>query len=291
MELTEKFNRYVVLINDYLDHLLPPEDVPPQPIHRAMRYSLFAGGKRLRPLLCLLAAEALSQKPDLLLPVAATIEMIHTYSLIHDDLPCMDDDDFRRGKPTSHKVFGEAIAVLAGDALLTAGMETLGNAPYSPEIRCRLISMLTKAAGPRGMIGGQVMDILSEDKPLTRVELERIHGMKTAALIAFSAVAPTVVLNAGSKAEEAFRQYGEAIGLAFQIVDDILDVEGKTQVLGKTAGKDREQKKATYPGLIGLQESKQLAADLISAACRSIADYDSDGSLAAFAGFLLNRQK
>ena len=284
------YTEYIRLINDYLDRVLPQEDTPPQPIYKAMRYSLFAGGKRLRPTLCLLATEALGGSVEGILPVAAAIEMIHTYSLIHDDLPCMDNDDFRRGKPTNHKVFGEAIAVLAGDALLTAALESLSQAPYDAQIRCRLISLLTKGAGPQGMIGGQVLDILSEAKRLTRVELERMHGMKTAALIGFSAMAPSVVLESGKEAEHAFKQFGESIGLAFQIVDDVLDVEGKTEVLGKTAGKDRESEKATYPSLIGLEESKRLAADLAQNASLAVTKYDSHGQLALFAKHILERR-
>jgi geranylgeranyl diphosphate synthase type II len=284
------YTPYITVINEYLDRILPKEDTPPVPIYQAMRYSVFAGGKRLRPILCLLAGEALDGDPKQLCPIAASIEMIHTYSLIHDDLPCMDDDDFRRGKPTNHKVFGEAIAVLAGDALLTFALESLMLAPYQEAIRCRLTSVLTNAAGPHGMIGGQVLDILSEAKQLTRVELERVHGMKTAALIGFSAMAPAIVLQAGGDVEQIFKHFGETIGLAFQIVDDVLDIEGKTEMLGKTAGKDADKEKATYPSLIGLQESKRLAADLVQSATTAIASYDRNGQLAQFATYILERK-
>jgi geranylgeranyl diphosphate synthase type II len=287
----KRFTDYAALINTYLDQIIPAEDTQPEPIYRAMRYSLFAGGKRLRPILCIVAGESLGATPQTLLPVAAAVEMIHTYSLIHDDLPSMDNDDFRRGKPTSHRVFGEAVAILAGDALLTAAMETLAQAPYDAGIRCRLIGELTRAAGPRGMIGGQILDILSENATLDRVELEKIHGMKTAALIGYSATAPSVVLKSAPEVETAFRQYGEAIGLAFQIVDDILDVEGKSEILGKTAGKDREKRKATYPALLGLEESKALAADLVKTACQIIHVYDRDGALEALANHVLERKK
>jgi geranylgeranyl diphosphate synthase type II len=291
MELPKLFEGYREQVNSYLNRLLPPEDAAPVPIYRAMRYSVFAGGKRLRPTLVLLVCESLKENPEKLLPVAASVEMIHTYSLIHDDLPSMDNDDFRRGNPTNHRVFGEAIAILAGDALLTAGLKTISEAPYPAEIRCTLLSMLTKAAGTEGMIGGQVLDILSESKVLSRVELEMIHAMKTAALIGYCATAPLVVLQKGETAERAFTQYGESVGLAFQIVDDVLDVEGTTQSLGKTAGKDRTAKKATYPSLIGLEESKMLAADLIQSAKRSIAEYDQLGYLTSFAQFVLERTK
>jgi geranylgeranyl diphosphate synthase type II len=235
--------------------------------------------------------ESLDADPELALPVAASIELIHTYSLIHDDLPSMDNDDFRRGKPTNHKVFGEAIAILAGDALLTAAFEWLSRAPYLPEIRCRLIAELAAAAGTQGMIGGQVLDILGEAKTSSRLELEKVHAMKTAALIGYSAKAPAIFLQKGQETETAFAQYGEMIGLAFQIVDDILDVEGTTQSLGKTAGKDQHADKATYPALLGLEESKQLAADLVSRAVRCISSYDKTGALDSFAQFVLNRKR
>jgi geranylgeranyl diphosphate synthase, type II len=286
-----ELDHYRDLINAYLEKHIPPEEAAPVPIYRAMRYSLFAGGKRLRPVLVFLAGETLGADFEELLPVAASVEMIHTYSLIHDDLPCIDNDDFRRGKPTNHRVFGEAIAILAGDALLTAGMEFLSNAHYEPETRCKLISLLTKAAGTHGMIGGQVLDILGEAKTLDRVELERIHAMKTAALLGYCATAPAVILKKGPVVERAFSQYGEAVGLAFQIVDDILDVEGTTQSLGKTAGKDQHAGKATYPALLGLQESRKLAADLIQAAGTAVADFDRNRYLISFAEYILNRKR
>jgi geranylgeranyl diphosphate synthase type II len=291
MNLPRLFETYREMINTYLDHSLPGPDAPPVPIYRAMRYSLFAGGKRLRPTLMLLAAESLGSNPEDMRPVAAAVEMIHTYSLIHDDLPSMDNDDFRRGKPTNHKIFGEAVAILAGDALLTAGLKLLSDSPYSAEIRCELISGLTRAVGTEGMIGGQVLDILGESKVLNRVELEMIHAMKTAALIGFCAVAPAIVLQRGEEVEHSLAHYGQAIGLAFQIVDDILDVEGTTESLGKTAGKDSKAHKATYPALLGLEESKALAADLVNGAIASITPYDQLGYLASFAKFVLERKQ
>jgi len=291
MALPQKFEKYVVLIHEYLDRLIPAEDAAPEPIHRAMRYSLFAGGKRLRPILSLAVTESLGADPEIALPLAAAIEMIHTYSLIHDDLPSMDNDDFRRGKPTNHRVFGEAIAILAGDALLTSAMELLANGSYEPAVRCRLIAMLASAAGTRGMIGGQVMDIGSETKILDRVDLEKLHGMKTAALIGFAAVGPAVLLQSGEEAERALSQYGQLIGLAFQIVDDILDVEGKTEILGKTAGKDQSSRKATYPSLLGLEESKRLALDLVNTAIQAVGAYDPYTYLEQLAGHILQREK
>lgn len=291
MELPQRFAEYFRLTNEYLDKTLPAEETPPEPIFRAMRYSVFAGGKRLRSILCLAAAESLGAKAEMLLPVAAAIEILHTYSLVHDDLPCMDDDDFRRGKPTNHKVFGEAIAILAGDALLTTSMEQLAKAPYDAETRCRLIAELTRAAGTRGMIGGQVLDILSDSKLLTRVELERLQGMKTAALIAFSAIAPAIVLQSGKETERIFAQYGEALGLAFQIVDDLLDVEGKIEVIGKTAGKDQKLNKATYASLIGIDESRGLASDLITTAIEVIQPLDTHSYMTALARYVLHRDR
>ena len=291
MELPKLFERYREQINSYLERVLPSADTAPVPIYRAMRYSLFAGGKRLRPTLVLLTCESLGENPEKLLPVAAAVEMIHTYSLIHDDLPSMDNDDFRRGNPTNHRVFGEAIAILAGDALLTAGLRILSEAPYSVDVRCSLISALTKAAGTEGMIGGQVLDIQAESKVLSRVELEMIHGMKTAALIGFCATAPAMVLKKGENVQQALNQYGEFVGLAFQIIDDVLDVEGTKESLGKTAGKDRTAQKATYPSTLGMEESKTLASDLIKTATKSISPYDPLGYLTDFAQFVLERTK
>jgi geranylgeranyl diphosphate synthase, type II len=288
--------KYRQLINEYLDQQIPAEDASPAPIYRAMRYSLFAGGKRLRPILVMMAGESLGGNPEYFLPAAASVELIHTYSLVHDDLPSMDNDDFRRGKPTNHKVFGEAIAILAGDALLTAGIEILSDAPYSADVRCSLLSSLTKAAGTQGMIGGQVLDILNDSTgrtsgKLDRVDLEMIHAMKTAALIRYCAAAAVIILQKGSDVESAFSIYGESIGLAFQIIDDILDVEGTTESLGKTAGKDRHAGKATYPAILGLPESRKLAADLVAGAIGAVEKYDRHGYLSAFGELILNRKQ
>jgi geranylgeranyl diphosphate synthase, type II len=287
----ERFQHYQDLIDNFLSSVLPPDATVPEPIYRSMRYSLFAGGKRFRPVLCLAACESLGENAQRMLPVAAAIEMIHTYSLIHDDLPAMDDDDFRRGKPTNHKVFGEAIAILAGDALLTAAIEMLSRSEYDHDVRTRLIELLTQAVGTSGMIGGQVIDMVSEARKLNRIELEQLHSMKTAALIRFSSSASAVVLRAGQTIEEAFANYGESIGLAFQIVDDILDIEGITEVLGKTVGKDAKRMKVTYPSLIGIEESKQLASNLVETACARILPYDRYSYLRAIALNVLEREK
>jgi geranylgeranyl diphosphate synthase, type II len=300
MSLPQRFSEYKTAVDAYLDLILPPETVEPEPIHRAMRYSLFAGGKRLRPLLCLACAESLGGRIEDLIPVAAAIEMIHTYSLIHDDLPSMDNDDLRRGRPTNHKVFGEAIAILAGDALLTASFETIVNAKFASDTTARVIAMLAQAAGTQGMIGGQVLDMRGsaqkpDIKPIGLISdeqsLERLHSMKTGAMIRFSTQSAAIVLEKGQAAEEAFGVYGEDLGLAFQIVDDILDVEGKSDVLGKTAGKDREQQKLTYPALLGIEASKKLAQNLVDKAVSSVAAYDRHGYLKVLAEHILEREK
>jgi geranylgeranyl diphosphate synthase type II len=289
--LPERFSDFARMVNAELELLVPPETIPPDPIHRAIRYSLFAGGKRLRPILCLASCESLNNNPEIVLPIAAAIEMVHTYSLVHDDLPCMDNDDFRRGKPTNHKVFGEAIAVLTGDSLLTMAMEVLSSSHYQPTIRSRLIKMLTKAAGTYGMIGGQVLDMVSSNTILTEQQLENLHSMKTAALIRFSCMAAPVALESGAEVEDAFGEYGNLIGLAFQIVDDILDIEGTTETLGKTAGKDRKHQKVTYPSLIGIEKSRKLAEDFVDRACDIIAAYDRNHYLRTLALHILEREK
>lgn len=290
MKQPERFEEYRKLVHQFLERIVPAEDAPPKPIHRAVRYSLFAGGKRLRPVLCMAVAETLNGKAEDLLPVAAAIEMIHTYSLIHDDLPAMDNDDFRRGKPTNHKVFGEAIAILAGDALLTSSFETLLRGNYPPAIACRLIEMLTAAAGSCGMIGGQVLDMVHENGGLSLAELQQLHSMKTGAMIRFSVVAPAVALESGQEIESALARYGRAIGLAFQIVDDILDVESTTEVLGKTAGKDQKSGKVTYPSLIGIDASRKMAGQLIDEACDAVASFDRHSYLKQLARHVLERE-
>jgi geranylgeranyl diphosphate synthase type II len=289
--LPARFAEFQQMINAELDRRVPPEDTPPEPIYRAMRYSLFAGGKRLRPILCLAGGESLGSKPEIFLPTAVAVEMVHTYSLVHDDLPCMDDDDFRRGKPTNHKVFGEAIAVLTGDALLTLAMEVLATADYDYRVITRLIQNLTDAAGTNGMIGGQVMDMLSASGNLTEPELRNLHLKKTAALIRFAATAPAIILLSSDEVEYAFSSYGMFIGLAFQIRDDILDIEGTTETLGKTAGKDKKHDKVTYPSLIGIEKSNELAHKAVESACEVISKYDPHLYLQSLARHILERQK
>jgi geranylgeranyl diphosphate synthase type II len=249
------------LVDAALERALPPEDTPPATVHRAMRYSVFAGGKRLRPILVVAGAEAVGGEAEAVLPTACALELIHTYSLIHDDLPAMDDDDYRRGRLTSHKVFGEAMAILAGDALLTLAFRLIAdNAARAGEAAvCRVVADVADAAGPAGMVGGQVVDIESEGKSVSPETLEAIHRGKTAALIRASLRAGAVLAGGAPAAVAAIGEAGEHLGLAFQIVDDILDVEGDLAALGKTPGKDAQQQKATYPGVHGLDISHREA--------------------------------
>ncbi len=241
-----------------LDRLLPAESEPPETIHRAMRYSVFAGGKRIRPILCLEAARAVAGGDvEGIDEVACSLELIHTYSLIHDDLPALDNDDLRRGRPTSHRVFGEAMAILAGDALLTLAFEVLARASSAA-----LVAELAHAAGTvSGMIAGQVHDIEGEKLPPTPELLERIHRAKTGALLRCSVRLGAMHAGAGQAELDALSRFGEHIGLAFQIVDDILDVTQSSEQLGKTPGKDAAQHKVTFPAVYGLEESSRMAAE------------------------------
>jgi geranylgeranyl pyrophosphate synthase len=236
------------------------------------------------------AGKALGVAETLMLNAAGAVEMVHTYSLIHDDLPSMDNDDYRRGKLTNHKVFGEAVAILAGNALLTQSFELITDAPYKPEIKSHLIQMLARSAGPAGMIGGQVLDMVNESRTLSKEELEQLHSMKTAALIRFAALAAPLIAEADQKTEDSFRLYGSSLGLAFQIVDDVLDIESTTEVLGKTAGKDQQNKKVTYPSLIGVQASNNLASTLIDQACAAVERFDRNSELQMIARHVLTRK-
>jgi geranylgeranyl diphosphate synthase type II len=282
----EEFLRYASeRVNRALEELLPAESDPPAELHKAERYSLFAGGKRLRPALCIGAFEACGGRGDAVLPAACALEMVHTFSLIHDDLPCMDDDDLRRGRPTSHKVFGEAMAVLAGDALLVQAFELVaatGNAAC--------VQTLAQSLGSRGMLGGQVVDILSEGKTVDLETVDYIHRHKTAALIAGSLVMGAQMANAPEAVTEGLRSFGYKIGLGFQIVDDCLDLEQTTEVLGKDAGSDLENGKATYPSLIGLEASKRRAHELIESAVADLRALPVEGTaLEAAARYIFTR--
>lgn len=237
-------------------------------LNEAMHYSVFAGGKRLRPALVLLTARACGGDETRVLPAACAMEFIHTYSLIHDDLPAMDNDDYRRGKLTNHKVFGEATAILAGDALLTLAFETVAAAALPPAAIADLVRELARAAGALGMVGGQMADLLAQGKALTEAELRAVHARKTGALLTASVVIGARAMELSADKLDHLRAYGDCIGLAFQIVDDILDVAGDATVLGKATGGDVAAGKATYPGLLGLDESRRRAAELVAQAQR-----------------------
>jgi geranylgeranyl diphosphate synthase type II len=259
----------------------------------AMRYSLMAGGKRLRPNLCLAAAEAVGGDAEEALTAACALEMIHTYSLIHDDLPAMDDDKLRRGKATCHIAFDEATAILAGDALLTMAFETLGSLPGCPPERCLEVTrIVAAAAGSRGMVQGQMLDMLSQGTALSLEQLENLHSLKTGAMIEAS-LATGGLLAGGRPAQiEALRAFGRRVGLAFQVVDDILNIEGDPAVMGKAAGTDRLRRKNSYPGLLGLAKSKEFAHNLVSQAVEAIAAFDAGAeALRAIACYVLERHK
>ncbi len=274
MNITAYLSDKKKAVDDFLERALPPESVPPQNLHRAMRYSLFAGGKRVRPILAIAAFEAVGGKSKAIVLVASSLELIHTYSLIHDDLPAMDDDDYRRGKLTNHKVFGEAVAILAGDALLTLAFDLLSQnriaREVSPKTLIQIVQELAEGAGHLGMIGGQVADIESEGKKVSQTELEYIHRHKTAALIR-AAIRIGGLLGGAEKADlAALTQYGEDIGLAFQIVDDVLDVVGTREEMGKDVQSDSSRNKKTYPAFFGVERSRQKAYDLMRSGIKSL---------------------
>ncbi len=262
MNLREYLALQQKLVDAELDRLVPAETTPPATIQRAMRYSLFAGGKRIRPILCMEAARAVSGGVEGALAAACSLEMVHTYSLIHDDLPAMDNDDYRRGKLTNHKVFGEAIAVLAGDGLLTLAFQTLAELDAPDERKTRLIAELATASGVvGGMIAGQVFDLEGEGRPPEAALLETIHRAKTGALLRASLRMGAIYAGADEEQYAALSRYGEHTGLAFQIVDDMLDVEAPSEQLGKTAGKDAAQQKITFPAVYGLEVSRRMARE------------------------------
>ncbi|HTA51258.1 MAG TPA: farnesyl diphosphate synthase [Candidatus Acidoferrum sp.] len=292
MKLPDFYQADLEAVDAALDRLMPPEDTLPRSIHRAMRYSVFAGGKRIRPVLCIETARLFSDHPGSAIQVGCALEFIHTYSLIHDDLPALDNDDLRRGKPTNHKIFGEAIAILAGDALLTLAFQTLASAPVEPDRRLKILATVAAAAGTdRGMIGGQVADIEAERKPVDGAGLEYIHRSKTAALIRASVVAGAIAGGADQCDIARIETFGEHIGWAFQVVDDLLDVEESSAALGKTAGKDQAQQKATYPALYGLEKSRAIAAELEAKALGELDVYgERGGRLRQVGEFLVVRR-
>ena len=277
-----------------LERLLPPATQRPASIHQAMRHSVFAGGKRLRPILCMEAGRMVAGSlPAGIEDLGAALEMLHTYSLIHDDLPALDNDDLRRGRPTCHKVFGEAIAILAGDALQTQAYEVLSRLRCPAESRVRIIEEIARGTGTvDGMIGGQVVDLEAEHTKPDLATLEYIHRSKTAALISASVVSGGLYAGADDKAVGKLRSFGLSIGLAFQIVDDVLDVTQTSEQLGKTAGKDTAAEKATYPALFGVDESVKKAAALVDSALASLDGFGSRAeALKDLARFLVERKK
>jgi geranylgeranyl diphosphate synthase, type II len=292
MKLSAFFEEDRLAVDAALDRLLPAESAQPSSIHTAMRYSVFAGGKRMRPILCLESARIFATDVTPALHPACAIEFIHTYSLIHDDLPALDNDDLRRGKPTCHKKFSEAIAILAGDALLTVAFESIGATPVPAERRVAILTEVAGAAGTvNGMVGGQVADIEAEGKLINPQMLEYIHRSKTAALIRASIAAGALCAGASPEDVARLRRFGGTIGWAFQVTDDILDVEESSAALGKTAGKDIAQQKATYPAVYGLERSHEIANDLAKKAIAELAPYgDRASRLREIAEFLVLRR-
>ena len=274
MELKKYLHDRSALVDQALQRWLPSESVLPFSLHQSMRYSVFAGGKRLRPILMIAASEAVGGSAKQVMHAACALEMIHTYSLVHDDLPAMDDDDFRRGRPTNHKKYGEATAILAGDALLTEAFRLLANAEanrlIAPEKVLRVIELVARHAGSQGMVGGQVVDMEAEGKEIDFPTLEYIHTHKTGGLVLASVQAGALLGGGDEEQIAALTRFGGAAGLAFQIADDILDVVGDQAELGKDVGSDQARGKATYPALLGLAESRQRANELCNRAVESL---------------------
>jgi geranylgeranyl diphosphate synthase type II len=296
MDLKAYLKEQCARVDAALDRFLPKETELPHSIHKAMRYSVFAGGKRVRPILMLAACQAVGGDTERTLPAACAMEMIHTYSLIHDDLPAMDDDDFRRGNPTNHKVFGEAIAILAGDALLTEAFKLTSDPRYS--VGCEPVGLLTviheiaTCAGSYGMVGGQVVDMESEGRhDIDLPTVQYIHTHKTGALIKASVVAGALLGGAAGQQLAAVTRYGEAAGLAFQIADDILDIEGTTEEIGKDAGSDEARGKATYPAVMGLAAAKEEAQAMMNEALRALEIFGAEADpLREIARYIVQRK-
>jgi geranylgeranyl diphosphate synthase type II len=292
-DLTSYLAASTSAVNDALDHFLPPASAKPATIHKAMRYSLFAGGKRLRPALCLAAAAACGGSNEAAMPLACAVECIHTYSLVHDDLPAMDNDDYRRGKLTNHKVFGEGIAVLAGDALLTQAFEIAAQCRARPRYSHQdVILEIARASGSLQLIAGQVADLEGEGKNISASQLKYIHERKTSALLCCSVRLGGMSANCTAAQLKALTEFGYHVGLAFQIIDDILDVTQTSEQLGKTAGKDTAAQKATYPAIIGLEKSRVIARRLTDKAFAALKIFRGRAeTLEALATYLLQRNK
>jgi len=294
--LSQYIDKYKAIIEENLLRLLGPSEITPVTLYQSMHYSLFAGGKRIRSILCIASAEAVGGAIGDVIHIASAIEMIHTYSLIHDDLPSMDNDDLRRGKPTNHKVFGEATAILAGDALLTLAFTTLSDisvlSNIPPEKALHVINEIALSSGHYGMVGGQQIDMESQGKRIDISSLEQMHMKKTGALIRASVRSGGIVGGAAPPRLLALTEYGENIGHAFQIADDILDVEGSIEDVGKTIGKDIAQNKNTYPAMIGLDESKALEKSLIDRAIEALNDFDESADpLRMIAKYIVERKR
>ena len=282
-------------INVALEKILHAS-IPSEPIVEAMKYSLMAGGKRIRPVLCLAAAEAVGGKLQAVLPAACALEMVHTYSLIHDDLPAMDNDDLRRGKPTCHVAFDEATAILAGDALLTLAFQVLSSVQSTTGNQAsgwlKVIHIISTAAGYRGMIRGQMLDMAAEGQHLTVDELKSMHALKTGALIEASLLCGALLAGARKRQMDILKTYARSIGLAFQVTDDILNVEGNPKIMGKAVGTDELREKSTYPAILGLERSRQFAKNLVDEALQALEDFDKKADpLRALATYIIDRKR
>ncbi len=295
-DLPSYLSKKGAVVEKALDSCFPESEGPESVVIEAMKYSLFAGGKRLRPILCIAGAATVGGTERDVLPVACALELIHTYSLIHDDLPLMDDDDLRRGKAANHKVFGEAVALLAGDGLLTeafnlmAGDELAGRVP--PRLILKVIRLISSAAGIAGMVGGQVVDVQWEGKPADLSVVEYIHTHKTGALITAALASGAILGGGGERQVQAVTSYGAKIGLAFQISDDILDIEGDSKTMGKEAGADAQKGKATYPAVVGLTKAKEIQSKLVERAIESLGLFDQAADpLRGIARYIIERKK
>ena len=282
-------------INVALEKILHAS-IPSEPIVEAMKYSLMAGGKRIRPVLCIAAAEAVGGKPQAVLPAACALEIVHTYSLIHDDLPAMDNDDLRRGKPTCHVAFDEATAILAGDALLTLAFQVLSSVQSTTGNQAsgwlKVIHIISTAAGYRGMIRGQMLDMAAEGQHLTVDELKSMHALKTGALIEASLLCGALLADARKRQMDILKTYARSIGLAFQVTDDILNVEGNPKIMGKAVGTDELREKSTYPAILGLERSRQFAKNLVDEALQALEDFDKKADpLRALATYIIDRKR
>jgi geranylgeranyl pyrophosphate synthase len=292
--LKKNFVECAELVDKKLENLVPSAQTEPTKLHEAARWSLFAGGKRFRPSLVLAVGKTFGASEEKLVQTAAAIEMIHTYSLVHDDLPAMDNDDLRRGRLTCHKKFGEATAILAGDLLQTLAFQAIAEDENLPsEIRVELVSQIARASGtPSGMVAGQQLDLEAEGKNISIEHLEKIHRRKTGAMISVAAKSGAIIAGASEKEIEAVSNYAAQLGLLFQITDDLLDVTQTTEILGKTAGKDVSAQKATYPALCGLEETRKLAENVHAKSCRELEKIDKETNLLReIADYILNREK